>query len=133
MNRESNIQQKGKCGIEAKAWKGEEAGYVAKHLWIVKHYGKASMCENVNCKSIAPKRFEWANISKNYHRERSDYKMLCPSCHRKEDHGDFCRKGHKYSLTNTMLTRQGWRICKICNSLSQKKYQNKKKQNGTRN
>lgn len=34
-----------------------------------------------------PKRYEWANISGEYKRDRSDWVMLCPSCHRKIDMG----------------------------------------------
>lgn len=34
-----------------------------------------------------PSRYEWANISGEYKRERSDWVMLCPSCHRKIDMG----------------------------------------------
>lgn len=68
-------------------WKGDAAGYVAKHMWIYKNFGKASQCENLFCSFKNPKRFEWANISKQYKRERDDYKQLCPSCHRKWDMG----------------------------------------------
>lgn len=79
-------------------WKGKEAGYVAKHMWIVKNYGNASRCENMECvypRKInngrelleKPRRYEWANVSGEYSREREDYKQLCPSCHRKWDLG----------------------------------------------
>lgn len=34
-----------------------------------------------------PSRYEWANISGEYKRDRSDWVMLCPSCHRKIDMG----------------------------------------------
>lgn len=78
---------KGKTGKLARRWKGENAGYVAKHLWIVKHYGKASKCEQVGCSFKNPKRFEWHNRSGEYRRECEDYVQLCPSCHRKVDMG----------------------------------------------
>lgn len=80
----------GKHGKEARRWKGAEASYVAKHMWLYKHYGKASSCENKVCAFKNPKRYEWANISKTYKRDRSDYIQLCPSCHRKFDNGKIC-------------------------------------------
>lgn len=82
----------------SRRWKGDEASYVAKHMWISKTFGKAACCENKDCsypklvnagRSLinAPKRFEWANISKKHKRDRSDYVQLCPSCHQKWDKG----------------------------------------------
>ncbi len=77
-------------------WKGEFASYRNKHKWIVNKFGKASKCENINCKYprqtdkgilLAPKRYEWANVSNEYKRERSDWLQLCPSCHKLWDLG----------------------------------------------
>ena len=77
----------GKFGEKSRRWKGNNASYVAKHMWIVKHYGKANKCEQKGCRYKSPKRYEWANISGEYKRDRSDWVMLCPSCHRKIDMG----------------------------------------------
>lgn len=77
----------GKTGSDSRRWKGDKASYVAKHMWIHKHFGKASCCENKNCQFKNPKRYEWANISKKHRRERADYVQLCPSCHQKWDKG----------------------------------------------
>lgn len=115
---------KGKVGKDARCWKGESAGYVAKHLWIVKHYGSANKCENPNCKFENPKRYEWANISGVYHRERSDYMMLCPSCHRRMDKGAYCKRGHEFTQKNTII-RNGWRVCRTCNNNRAKEYYHK--------
>lgn len=77
-------------------WKGDKVGYWGIHKWIVYWYGQASKCENLKCVyprldshkklMLKPKRFEWANISKKYLRDISDWMSLCPSCHRKFDH-----------------------------------------------
>ncbi len=75
----------GKLGNRARRWKGSQAGYVAKHSWIVKHYGNAVRCDGENCTLENPSRYEWANISGKYLRSKSDYRQLCPSCHRKFD------------------------------------------------
>lgn len=57
--------------------------YRAVHHWLYYHYGKADHCENnPNHKSY---RYEWANISGKYKRDRFDFKSLCVSCHRKMD------------------------------------------------
>jgi len=66
-------------------WLGDKAGYVAHHIWLVKHFGKANHCE-VNPAHIA-KRYEWANINHSKSRNRADYIQLCPSCHRLFDMG----------------------------------------------
>lgn len=64
-------------------WKGENAGYIAVHMWIYEHFGKAKVCEQ--CKTKTAKRYEWANISKTYRRDILDWKQLCKSCHCKFD------------------------------------------------
>lgn len=68
---------------QARRWKGQQAGYHAIHIWLSKHYTKGDHCEE--CLTAEFSRLEWANISGEYHREREDYKVLCPSCHRKFD------------------------------------------------
>lgn len=77
----------GKIGPQARRWKGDAAGYVAKHLWLVKHFGKADRCENQKCTFKFPRRYEWANLTGDYKRLRSDWIRLCPSCHRLYDYG----------------------------------------------
>jgi hypothetical protein len=84
---------KGKyCGSLHSTWKGDKVSYFGLHSWIKRTYGKANKCENPsgcvyprktpNCKELlSPKKFEWANISGEYHRDRSDWIMLCCSCH----------------------------------------------------
>jgi len=54
------------------------------HHWIHFNYGSANKCEfNVNHNS---KRYHWANISGKYQKVRTDWLMLCPSCHYWFDH-----------------------------------------------
>jgi hypothetical protein len=65
-------------------WRGDNASYGALHTWVRNHAGTPNYCEN--CKtSDKRKRYEWANISREYKRELSDYKRLCVNCHRKYD------------------------------------------------
>lgn len=61
-------------------WKGELAGYDAKHDWIYRHYGKPTHCEI--CKTTSKeKRICWANKDHLYKRIKSDWFMACYKCH----------------------------------------------------
>ena len=73
------------------SWKGDKAGYVAKHIWMKSHYGTPNYCDN--CHTLKAKQFDWANISKTYKRIREDWLRLCKSCHVKFD--DTINKGWK--------------------------------------
>lgn len=66
-------------------WKGEDAGYFSKHSWIRRKYGRADECQVCEGKKTRVKRYEWANISGKYERNRSDWIQLCVRCHRKMD------------------------------------------------
>ena len=61
------------------AWKGNEAGYRALHIWVEQRLGKAVHCE-LNDSHLSG-RYHWANISRNYHRNINDWIQLCPKCH----------------------------------------------------
>ena len=71
-------------------WRGKDASYAAKHIWINNHYGRPSFCEI--CKLTRKEKYEWANISGLYKRNISDWKRLCQECHKKFD---LSRKGAK--------------------------------------
>lgn len=68
-------------GEKSVEWKGEAAGYQAKHMWIRKQLGTPSKCENCTLISSNSRRFHWANISGEYKRDLSDWVRLCVSCH----------------------------------------------------
>jgi hypothetical protein len=103
----------GRFGDKARRWKGDDACYVAKHLWLSKHYAKTGVCEI--CGKANNSRTEWANISGEYKRERSDYQELCPSCHRKKDlKKEFCPHNHKLDEENVYINSRGQRECKLC-------------------
>lgn len=62
--------------------------YSAVHFWLRDNYGKAVKCENCGLENIPQgkqKYFEWANISGEYKRDRSDWRQLCIPCHRRYD------------------------------------------------
>lgn len=77
-------------------WKGQEATYTAFHQWIKRKLGKASKCENTNCKYPRinkngkilhkPKIFQWALKNGYEHGHNLDaYMQLCCSCHKRYD------------------------------------------------
>ena len=60
-------------------WKGDKVGIGALHSWVIKHLGrpmKCSRCNRTDCK-----KYEWANISREYRRELTDWMRLCKMCH----------------------------------------------------
>ena len=57
--------------------------YVAVHMWVAYHYGKPQKCEN--CFTTEKRMYHWANISRTYKRERSDWLRLCVPCHKRND------------------------------------------------
>jgi len=88
----------GKSGEKSARWKGNNITYTSLHTYIRYRWKRATHCENPDCiyprKNAAgitlrkPKRFEYALIhGKKYTKDRENYIMLCPSCHRKYDSG----------------------------------------------
>jgi len=92
-------------------WIGDKISYKALHTWVNRHKGKAEKC--IFCGST--KRVEWANKSKEYKRDLSDFIELCRSCHGKYDLTDSCKYGHKYTIRNTHIRVDGSRQCRQCN------------------
>jgi hypothetical protein len=112
-----------RAGSENNLWLGDKVGYHGKHKWIKKLFGKATHCENnPNHKT---KRYEWANITGKYTRNKKDYKQLCVSCYRKFDKGNFCIRGHRFTKKNTWIRKNGWRVCKICQKIRHNRFTKK--------
>lgn len=62
------------------------ASYTTLHAHVRKLYGTPSECEH--CGTTDSKKFEWANISRQYTTlDRSDWARLCCQCHRRYDRG----------------------------------------------
>jgi hypothetical protein len=64
-------------------FKGEDAGYSAKHKWIKDKLGNPNYCEH--CKKTDKKLYHWSNISGKYKKIVSDWQRLCVSCHTRYD------------------------------------------------
>jgi len=61
------------------AWKGNEVGYRALHIWVEQRLGKATHCDLDN--SHFSSRYHWASVSREYRRDINDWIQLCPKCH----------------------------------------------------
>lgn len=112
-------------------WKGKNAGYVAIHMWIKKHWGIPDHCDMCHC--LTASRYEWCNLDKKYRRVRGDWIQLCPSCHRKYDHAlireevyrGTCINGHLL-CENTTYNSRGHFICRTCRNEAQRRWKNAK-------
>lgn len=71
--------QKRMFGKDNPAWKGAGVGYRALHRWVEQRRGKASSCAVDSTHQAS--RYHWANISRKYKRDTSDWINLCPKCH----------------------------------------------------
>ena len=70
-------------GDKSPSWKGGNIGYMAMHDWVRETFGSPSKCEH--CETERAAKFEWANISGEYKRDRSDWIRLCKKCHQRFD------------------------------------------------
>ena len=120
---------------KSRRWKGDKACYAAKHLWLTKHYShEKTECVHCGKNKDEVSRLEWANVSGEYKRERSDYICLCPSCHRKMDFKKtHCVNGHELNEVNLKLNSRGHRTCRICTIATNKRHKEKKNTNHKQN
>jgi hypothetical protein len=108
-------------GAAHPAWKGSAVGYSGIHMWVANNFTRPKACETCGA---SDRRFEWANKSGKYTRERSDWLSLCVRCHRTYDGGLFmrnaqkthCVHGHAFTPANTYVRTDGTgrRICRAC-------------------
>ena len=80
----NNHKQSVVKGEDHHAWKGEDAGYTAKHTYIKSHFGKANHCCLCGIKEES-QRYEWASKAGYYSKNKKDYFPLCKSCHMRYD------------------------------------------------
>lgn len=70
-------------GEKHPSWKGDKVGKSGLHEWMRRRLGKPNYCEH--CKITESRRYEWANKSRKYKRDLTDWIRLCVPCHRKYD------------------------------------------------
>lgn len=76
------VSRKGKDNSN---WKGDKASYAAKHIWMYTTFGKPDTCETCGKSGLHGRNINWANLSGEYKRDRTDWLRLCRSCHAKMD------------------------------------------------
>ena len=65
-------------------WKGDNVGYHGVHDWLTRQYGQPKKCESCLLDDENA-RYEWANTSGKYKRDRKDFMRLCKKCHNDYD------------------------------------------------
>lgn len=71
-------------GEKQPTWKGENVSYRNLHRWIERQLGKPDNCSH--CGKIGyGRQMHWANKSRNYQRNITDWIRLCPKCHKAYD------------------------------------------------
>lgn len=66
-------------------WKGDEVGYRALHMWVVRKLGQPDSCINCGKNGLTGRKIHWSNISGKYLRDISDWQRLCTPCHKTYD------------------------------------------------
>lgn len=66
-------------------WKGNGVGYGALHSWVNRVLGTPTTCENCGREGLLGSKINWANKSRQYLRDISDWLRLCVKCHRAYD------------------------------------------------
>ncbi len=66
-------------------WKGDKVSYRSLHHWVVRWKGTPDTCENCGKSGLKSRQIQWANKSKKYLRDLSDWIRLCVRCHKKFD------------------------------------------------
>lgn len=85
-HRHTLVSIKKMSGKNNHGWKGDNVGYVALHEWVRKVKGLPDTCEYCKISGLKSRKINWANKSKQYKREASDWIRLCIKCHRQYDH-----------------------------------------------
>ena len=82
--RKKQLQKTGR-GTKHHNWSGKNPSYKAIHNRVRAKFGKADRCEK--CHTEIAGRYEWSNRHGNYTSlNRMEWRMLCVTCHRKEDY-----------------------------------------------
>jgi hypothetical protein len=79
----SHVGLKGLSGEKGANWLGDNVGYAGIHQWLRLMFGSPKICEKCGTKNA--KKYEWANITGIYKRERKNFMRMCTSCHHRLD------------------------------------------------
>ena len=84
---ETNSRSRPKMQGENNAqWKGEGIKYRRLHSWVQKYLGKPNTCEHCGKTNLSGHSIHWANKSREYLRDLTDWIRLCVKCHKQYDY-----------------------------------------------
>ena len=92
-------------------FQGTASEYAAIHHWVRYRLGTPKTCVDCGKTGGTTRKYHWANISKQYLRDLSDWERLCCLCHHRKDRDrnywtdKYCKNGHKLVLTNLYLRK----------------------------
>ncbi len=66
-------------------WKGDMVGYEGLHDWVSRQLGNAFWCFKCMSVNDISTIYDWANISREYKRNLTDWICLCRKCHKGYD------------------------------------------------
>lgn len=66
-------------------WKGEFVKYRALHSWVQRNLGNPDSCVHCGKTGLTGHKIHWANKSRRYLRDISDWIRLCVQCHSRYD------------------------------------------------
>jgi hypothetical protein len=96
----------GKTNEQSTRWKGDAVGYCGVHDWMTENFGQPKHCESCGT-TDENNRYEWANISGEYRRDRSDFIRLCKRCHNDMDGVNAHQVGAPPRKNRAMTKRAG--------------------------
>lgn len=112
-----------RSGENSHTWRGDGAGYHAKHKWIYKEKGRAKYHECSLKDKTCRGKTQWTNISGKYKRDISDWQVLCQSHHTRFDMTDeWCRK-----ISKAHIGKPTWMKGKKHSEETKRKISNSKK------
>jgi hypothetical protein len=77
-----SLSHLGKFQDEASSqWRGDKVGYSGLHEWVRRKLGTPDACEHCGKVGLKGRQIHWANKSRNYQRDLTDWVRLCVSCH----------------------------------------------------
>ncbi len=95
LNPETQFKKGQNKGSDNCNWKEDDYGYDAVHRWLEREHGKPNHCDH--CGTEDPdKKYDWANKSGEYRRDRDDFLRLCKHCHAQYDHDQPKKPGKRF-------------------------------------
>lgn len=90
---------------------------------------QCAICKrHVNWGQLRPDRLDVDHIDcDKTNNDLANLREVCTACNaRRKTETTHCKHGHEFTHDNTYVTSNGWRACRACRKLSQRRYVNKR-------